>query len=872
MEVRRVPPISSVSASALSRRSAVAALIAAAALLIASGRAGLARGGSGGTVVGRQADGSVVVPTGQRITPAGQQVELSGRPNAVVIRPGGRIAAVLIASSGEQVRTVDVATGRVLSSSHGLAEGASYAGLAWAPDGSAVFASGADGVVAVISVAADGSLGATRRITIPTSTGGPNAFQNPYPGGLAVTPDGKTLVVALSRDNALGIVDIASGQLSARVPVGNAPHSVVVDGTTAFVTNEGGRPATPTDITNDSAGTRIVSDGFHGGSTTGTVSVVDLTARAERATIAVGLHPTALLLDGGRLFVADTNSDEVSTIDRTTLRPLGTMRVQPYEAAPYGAGPTGLAMAPGGRLVVTLGLANAAAVYDVAGAGGAAYEGLLPTAWYPSDVAYDAATQRVVIANLHGVGTTADADAGRTARGLNEVGSISIVELPGREALRGPTRQVFANNHWTDAETESPERTAEPRAIPGRIGEPSPITHVVYIVKENRTYDQVLGDIGRGNSDPSLAEFGEDVTPNTHALATQFPLMDNFYDSARRSNDGHQWAMQAAAPDYLEKGVSSRRSNVLGLGRGTPPSSGFDALLYLQSGFLWENALRHGKTFEDFGEYTVESQPPPAVSDIPSLEAHVVPEFSGFELTTPDVFRASVFVRHLQQYEASGTMPNLVHLTLPNDHTGGSNPLYPTPATQVADNDQGLGQIVDAISHSQFWSSTAIFVEEDDTQGGPDHVEGHRGPLLVVSPYARHGGVIDSTLYTQVSVVRTIEQILGLPPMNQLDAAAAPMGTAFTDTPDLTPYNARVPAVLARGPVPNPPVASLTGLRRLWAQASLAYDVRHIDAVNPALLNRDIWYSTHAWSKPYPGDARMLTPAEVIARYPTADD
>jgi hypothetical protein len=382
-----------------------------------------------------------------------------------------------------------------------------------------------------------------------------------------------------------------------------------------------------------------------------------------------------------------------------------------------------------------------------------------------------------------------------------------------------------------------------------------PVKHVVYIIRENRTYDQVLGDLGRGNSDPKLTMYGRTVTPNAHALATQFPLLDNFYVSGRRSNDGHQWAVGAQNADYFQKSNGNNQRQEL-----NAPSSGFDALLYTPSGFIWENALRHGKTFDDYGEYTKEDVAPPAYSDIPSLQAHVVPEFPGFQLNWPDQLRARTFAAHLATYEATGSMPDLILLTLPNDHTGGSDPLYDTPESEVADNDAALGQIVDAISHSSFWPSTAIFVAEDDAQGGVDHVDGHRSPAFVISPYARRG-VVDSTFATQVGIVRTIEALLGLPPMNHLDAATPPMRSVFTPKPDLTPYTA-LPAQVATG-VRNPPLSRLRGLRREWALAISHEDLRDLDAADPDLLNRDLWYRAKGFDRPYPGDARVLHPWEV---------
>jgi YVTN family beta-propeller protein len=807
-------------------------------------------------LVGRT-DNGARLPTGQLITPAGAQVELSGRPNAVAVRPDGKTAAVLAASSGAPLAIVDLASKRVLQ--RAPAPSASYDGIAYSADGTTLYSSHAGGSIGVTPVNADGTLGATKAISLPVGSHG-----NPYPGGLATgAPGSNLLYVALSRDNALGVVDLASGSLQKEIAVGNAPHSVVVDGTTAYVTNEGGRPAQPGDTTNDSAGTAIVSDPVNGGSVTGTVSVVDLTTGAQTGTIAVGRHPTALHLEGRYLFVTNTNSDTVSVIDTATRAVASTISVAPFVGAPYGSMPNGITVV-GGHVVVTLGADNALAFYDWAGPRQAArFEGLMPTGWFPGAVA--AAGTSLVVTNVKGVGSVADADAGHAARSVGgEVGSVSVVPFPSPKALGNGTKAVSRNNGWRRADgagatNAKPSRPGvAPVAIPERVGEPSLIKHVVYIIKENRTYDQVLGDIGRGNSDPSLVQFGAQVSPNHHALATQFPLLDNFYVSGRRSNDGHNWAVQANAPDYLEKGVDTQRvDNATG---GTPPSSGFDALLYLPSGFIWENALRHGLTFADFGEYTSEEFTPPARSDVPSLSSHLAPEYPGFNLQVPDVDRARIFLNHLATYEATKSLPNLITLTLSNDHTGGSNPMYPTPPSQVADNDAALGMIVDGLSHSSFWSSTAVFVTEDDAQGGADHVDGHRSPALVVSPYARRG-MVDSTFTTQVGVVRTIEQILGLPPMNQMDLAADPMREAFTDTADLTPYT----AIAAQVPMAmNPPLASLTGIQREWAQAIMGEDLTHLDAADENLLNHDVWYATKGFDQAYPGEDRVLHPSEVV--------
>lgn len=805
-------------------------------------------------LVGRQPDGSVLLPDHQRITPYGRQVETPTHASGVAIRPDGRTAA-LHGAGGPGLTILDLNAARSLQTIDGPV---SYDGLVYSADGRTLFASDHAGNVVAYPVNGDGTLDAAHSwsVAIPMNPATP---PNPYPGGLALSADGKQLYVALSRDNALGVIDVASRSFTGRIAVGNAPHAVVVDGTTAYVSNEGGRPAQPGDFVNWSGASLIVADPFTGASTTGTVSVVDLASGRQTATLDVGLHPTAMALRGERLYVANTNSDSVSIVDTRSRRVVNTFSVRPFKRAPLGSMPTGLATLAGERLAVTLGRSNALAIYDIHRESHPKLLALEPTAWYPADV--DADGSHVVVANQQGVGSVGDADAGREGRGVgSEIGSASILSLRDGAALEDRRDQVAANNGWDRISTAAPRAGVAPVAIPRRIGEPSLIKHVLYIIRENRTYDTILGDIGRGNSDPKLVEYGRGVTPNAHALATQFPLLDNFYTSGRRSNDGHQWATRAISPDYLQKqdGATERDTNPAG--NFTPPSSGFDALLYSPSGFLWENALRAGKTFEDYGEYTNEDAPPPAHSDIPSLEAHVIPEFQGFNLQTPDQDRASIFKAHLALHEARDDFPDLTMLTLPNDHTGGSNPQYPTPESQVADNDAGLGQIVEAVSHSRFWKDTAIFVVEDDSQSGPDHVDGHRSPAFAISPYVRRG-IVDSTYYTQVDVVRTIEQILGLGPMNPLDMAATPMRTAFTDKADLTPYTS-IPSPLGTN-LPNLPLSALTGLRREWAQAMTRQDFDHLDEASEELLNRDLWYRAKGYRTPYPGDTRVLHPWEV---------
>ena len=475
---------------------------------------------------------------------------------------------------------------------------------------------------------------------------------------------------------------------------------------------------------------------------------------------------------------------------------------------------------------------------------------------------------------------------------------------------------MFGDNHWEHLLAPGLSRTsvgAPTAAVPARLGQPSPIKHVFLIVKENRTYDQVFGDIGEGNSDPSLAQFGAKVTPNAHALADDFGLFDNFYDEGTLSADGHNWLMQADANDYIEKefGAFSR----------SYPASGGDALAYQRDGFIWNAAERAGQTATDFGEYNnfldlprsgyptwqqwyqdsrilegkargqlpVPGDSYSTYSEIPSLNAIDDHQYPKFDLDIPDQYRADVWLQSFRHSEQTGNLANLNLMWLPDDHTAGVGSGDPNPVAEVAANDLALGRIVEAISHSQFWRSSAIFVDEDDTQNGVDHVDGHRGPVLVISPYPRRD-VIDDTYYTQLNMVKTIKQILGIQPMNQEDRAAEPMSGAFTNTPDLTPYNAvpnQIPltagvagvtagttqqaaASASNGSANTVIPASVMGIYRQWAEWSThqhfggAYPDE--DQANPAMLNRLDWYSATGWTKPYPGDKKILAPGQVPGR------
>jgi YVTN family beta-propeller protein len=862
----------------------------------------------GSNLVGRLADGSVQTPVNQLITPAGKQIEFNGNPMSVTIHPNGKTAMVL--NGKGQLNMIDLTTGKQMGSSISLGLSHTW-GLAYSKDGSHLYAtgSGSTGQVVSMSIADDGTATIQNKFTLPAAKIGGNI--NPL--DLAIGQQGQ-LLVTLNRDSSLGVVDSATGALTSRIPVGNAPTSVLVDGNTAYVTNQGGRVAQSGDTTNNSSGTSVVSDPKNGASSTGTVSVVDLTTNTVAKTIDVGVQPERMTQSGQYLFVTNTNSDTISVIDTKTNEVAQTIDIHPYPDSPKGSAPNAVKMLDGNKLLVSLGRDNAVAVYDWNGPTEAPeLKGLIPTAWFPVDLAIDSANQRILVANSDGVGSLGPASKltiqGITAEGhssYSQVGSLSMIPFPSAEDLVQGTKQVYTNNDWFGMKNRNAKarENKKPVAMPERIGEPSTIKHVFYIVKENRTYDQVLGDIGKGNSEPALVQFPEKVTPNFHQLAKQFPLLDNTYVGGIQSASGHQWIVQGTNPDYQDKETNT--GNVRSY-----PYNGGDAMTYASTGFLWDNAIKNGISFANYGEYTNQFKGTmghgswtdwyndylkmagkqegdlrapigsfQATSDVPSLNGNTYHPFPGFDTKIPDQYRAQLFLDQFQQYVKNNNLPQLVTMTLPDDHTSGTATGTPTPQAQVADNDLAVGKIVDAISHSPYWKNSVIFITEDDAQNGLDHVDGHREPAYVISPWVKRG-ITNSHYWTVVNMTRSIEQILGMQPMNQTDAAAEPMSELFTDEPDFTPYDVEQNQVLLTtlNGTPEANTAALANtaqvtpeaqeLSKKWTEWSNKNNDKFSgknaspDQVNPNMMNHAVWYATKGFDKPYPGEKKVHTPDEV---------
>ena len=771
-------------------------------------------------------------------------------------------------------------------------------------------------------VNADGTLGAPTSFPLPKVDG-----RSALVGKTAYSADGSTLYAAINGQNTVVALDPTTGAVEQTWNVGIAPRDLAFVGTKLYVSNEGGRQARAGDTTMDSYGTQVPANGYLGTSTTGTVSVIDTAnPNATVGSIDVGLHPSALYVKNNALFVANTNSDTVSVIDTTKDQVVQTIETKPWPSSSVGYDPDSIAMTSGGNLLVTLGRANAVAVYQYHGdpQDPVNYLGLLPTDYYPSEVA--TVGDQIVVTNTRGIDARGPELSYNKGPGTvvavghgthSTTASLTRFTMPSVKDIAADTATVFAQNGWgkNDVQAASGSK-ARPVAVPARIGDPSTIKHVFLLVKENRTYDQVYGDMREGNGDTNLAQFGEKVTPNQHALARQFGLYDNTYDVGTNSAEGHNWLMQGDDPEYTESSAGEYVRSY---------DTEEDVLGHQRSGFLWTAIESAGKSARNYGEFEYTEGKPagstwqqyycaatsvdnggdpaqlttPALkgdygSVIPSLNAIADHQSPPFDTSIPDLYRYEIWK---QDFEQNGPADfNMMWLS--SDHTGGP----PTPEAQVADGDLAVGKIVDTISHSKYWKDSAIFVVEDDSQDGADHVDGHRAPIQIISPWAQHG-VVDDTYYSQITMVRTIEQILGAQPLNQKLAAAAPMVGAFTNKPNFAPFTAvpnQVPLTENVSPAPDcgPDTLGLTGgaAKQLTADqakraaipaaeqdvaAQWAAWAKHQrfsgtgavpDYANPAQMNRYTWYQAHGWQRPYPGDSKIYAPAQVPGGYLPSPD
>ncbi len=842
--------------------------------------------------IGPQPDGTVLVPTNQLLSPAGFQVLFPGRPTDLALSPDGTLLAVKNIGDIVLIRMQDRAILQTLAVEKG---GQGFHGILFSADGKRVYTTDSQGRIHVAALEDRNILHWSDPIylpgpaaTLPETPGlSPTepAKDPSSPGGMALEGAKQLLWVTLSRNNTLGCVDVVTGKLIRQIPVGMAPYTVVLGSSRkAYVSNWGGRRPGPDEPSAMSSGSRILVNAENGVAASGTVSVVDLESGTEQRQIEVGLHPSGMALnsDASRLFVANANSDTVSVIDTASDQVVETISVTP-PSRPFGSSPNALAIgADDAILYVANGTDNALCVVSLGGRsrtkGAGPVEsqiaGLIPTGWYPGAVLLDPGRHLILVANTKGIGSRNQRSDRGGFNSHDHSGSVSLIPIPSTEQLSKYTEQVQHNNNLQLllAAPAPDEVAGGPMPVPDRPDRASVFKHVLYIIKENRTYDQVFGDMPQGDGDPALVHFGREVTPNHHALAEQFVLLDNFYCSGVLSADGHQWATEAFATDYLEKSFG-------GFNRSYP-YNGTDPLAYAASGFIWDKVLRKGLSFRNYGEFVQARITPRTITwkdawkdfnsggnaiqiraetQVATLRPYLCPTFIGFPGTVPDAYRAREFIKELKEFEAKDTLPDFMIMLLPNDHTSGTRPNFPTPRAMVADNDLALGRIVEAVSKSRFWPKTVIFVTEDDPQNGLDHVDGHRTVALVISPYTRRGSVVH-TNYNQTGMLRTIELILGLTHMNQFDRGADAMTDCFQEEPDLRPYEALANKI----PLDemNPPLHALAGKPRYWAEKSLQLDLEDVDRADEDTLNRILWHSVKGYDVPYP----RIRPAGIKSR------
>jgi DNA-binding beta-propeller fold protein YncE len=823
--------------------------------------------------VGPVKSGGHLVATGQLVRPAGTVLSFPGRPVDLVLSADGK---TLFIKDNAGVQIVDSATMKI---SQKLAfpqdkGGGSMHGIALSADGKRLFATTSGNTLAEAEVDEKGKKSEavkwkwSRSLTLP----GPAGKGASYPTGIALTKDGSRAYVCLSRNNSLAIVDLKKGILDREIAVGIAPYAVLLsaDEKSAFVSNWGGRTPTKDDKTALSSGTPVVIDD-RGIAKSGTVGRVDLTKYRMVDAIETGLHPAGMVLskDGKSLFVANANSDTVTLLTTSDPRAAGQLAivqnliVRPEPDLPFGSGTNALCLSPDGKILFAANGGNNA-VAQIALDGTAAttmsVKGYIPAGWYPGAVTCDDKT--LFIANVKGEGSRQKSPKALGFSVYSYTGTVNRVGFPDAKTLATMTEQVKADGRIPELlrERERGDKDTKPVPIPARVGEPSLIEHVIYVIKENRTYDQVFGDLPQGNGEPKLCVYPREVSPNHHALAEKYVLLDNFYCNGVLSADGHSWVTEGNVTDHLEKAFGGFTRSY---------TYGDDPLTYSSSGFIWDAVLLAGKSFRNYGELR-ETDPVPAKATfkeiwddfksgkgairfkhkmhIDTLARYSSPDYPGWNMNISDQQRMSVFLREFKDFEKKGTFPNFVTVFLPQDHASGTSPGMPTLKAHMADNDLALGQLVEAISKSKFWKKTAIFVIEDDPQNGFDHVDGHRSICLVISPYTKRKTVV-SKFYNQTSVLHTMERILGVPSLNQLDGLAPIMKECFTSEADFSTYTAIVPKQAFDEL--NQPLKKLKGKDLEMAQLSMKQDMSKPDRIDEDAFNRILWHALKP-HEPYP--------------------
>jgi YVTN family beta-propeller protein len=767
-------------------------------------------------------DGRVLLPNGWILSPAGKQVEVGDLPLNMAVSPDGLYAAVINSGQSEHsISLIGLDTWTVVYTAP-IPKG--WLGISFSQSGKRLYVSGGNDNVVRIYDVTRGSLQQADSIVV----GAAWPEETIWLAGLDVDDEQGYVYVVGRESESLYRLDLATRKLSTTLKLPAKAYTPLV-----------------------SSQLDRIYVSLWGGSG---IAVVEKSTLTLERIIPVGDHPNDMVEspDGRYLFVANANANTVSVIDVREAKVIETLSSSLVPGAPPGSTPNSVALsADARRLYIANADNNMLAVMDVSEPGESRSLGFIPVGWYPTCVRVRPETDQILATNGKGGASRANPVGpnpevrGRYGEYIGSMfrGTVSLINRPGSGDLERYSRQAYANTPFTGSKLDQ-AHSNEGSPIPIRVGDPSPIKYVFYIVKENRTYDQVLGDMPEGNGDSSLCLFPQKITPNQHALAREFVLFDNFYVDAEVSADGHNWSMGAYATDYVEKTwptLYGGRGGIYDFEGGHPIASPSD-------GYIWDNCLRTGVAFRSYGEFVINGREEgdSMKASVPSLEGHVAPFFRGYDMNYSDMDRFQAWKEEFDEYDKSGGLPQFQIIRLPNDHTQGTRNGKLTPKAYLAENDLALGLIVERISNSRYWPEAAIFILEDDAQNGPDHVDAHRSIAFVASPYAKRG-FVDNGFYSTSGMLRTIELILGLPPMSQFDAAATPMHAAFTMTPDTRPYVHR-PATYDRH--------ELNAAGAYGQQRSQQLDLTKEDSAPDIEFNEIIWKSVKGGDSPMPPPVR----------------
>ena len=788
--------------------------------------------------------GNMLSSFGHLVNPAGKSIALNekGRVMNIALVRNNKF---LVVKTDARISMVDVNDFKEVDSFHfpDKNDGGSMNGLAVAPDDSTIYITGRQKNLYVGHISKNGAFTITRVVDLAID----GKYTNPLGIGLANRTH--QAFAALAVANRVAAIDLDKGKVIATIPVGICPYAMVVsnDESTAFVSNFGGPVPRKGDRTEKSAGSDVAVD-RRSVALRGSVSVIDIRSRKVVTEIETRIHAESMVLspDGKLLYVTDASGDGISVIDVSKRQVIYTIDTKPDPGLPYGSLTTSLAFSPDGKTLYAANAGNNSIAFINPKHPHERPYGFIPAGGFPGTICIT--NQNLFIGNV-----------------VPLKGGLQKVQLPKNKAeLDGYTREAVKGFHLIDLfrAQAAAQSGVEAKPVPAHVGEPSTIRHVVYVIKENKKFDQVLGDFGKGNCDPALVEFGKNITPNTHALASQYVLLDNYYCNGILSCDGHQWAVQGITTPYREKDFA---------GGHCAYDFGTDPLCYAGCGFIWDHLLRKGISFRNFGEFDLaekvkgktwtdfynswKNKDNPATFrcnySVETLRQYSDMRFPGWQMDITDQIRADAFLQALAEYEQQGNLPEFIIIYLPNDHTNGHSPEVPTPRAYVADNDLATGRIVEALSKSSFWKDMVVFINEDDPQTGTDHVDGHRSFCLLAGPYVRRNAVV-STFYNQSSVLHTICQIFGVQPMNQLVAMAPLMTECFQDIPDYQTYTHFIPEVAINEM--NPMKKDI----KSKAEARLAPKTEKIDFSLPDRIDKDaLLFSKYVWAtihgdKPFP--------------------